>query len=64
MAELPTKKELEQLYHEKGKEALVWYAWRNALRASSLLGIEPLEKSWPDNTLQHVFAVLRIPLLL
>jgi hypothetical protein len=25
MAELPTKEDLEKLYHEKGHDALVWY---------------------------------------
>lgn len=52
MAELPTKEALKQLYHEKGKEALVWYAWRNALRISNLLGAEPLTQSWPNHTLK------------
>lgn len=63
MAELPTKEELEQLYHEKGHGALVWYAWRNALRASPSLGALPLRKTWIERTVYYSYATLR-PLLL
>lgn len=62
--QLPTREDLEQLYHEKGKDALVWYAWRNSLRAISLLGIKPLKYIWPENTIKYAFSVLRIPILL
>ncbi|MCK5813333.1 MAG: hypothetical protein KAH03_03705, partial [Cocleimonas sp.] len=61
---LPTKEELEQLYHKKGKEALVWYAWRNALRALPLLGGWSLKKIWKEDTVKHVFSVCRVSLLM
>lgn len=62
MAELPTKEELEKLYHEKGHDALVWYAWRNALRVLPLfrLGI-----AWRGNTVvRYAYMVCRPNLVL
>ena len=64
MAELPTKEELEKLYYEKGRSALVWYAWRNALRALPILGCLPLTKIWPQNTVRHIYKTIRICLVL
>lgn len=64
MAKLPTKEDLEKLYHEKGRDALVWYAWRNALRALPSLGLSVAERIWPKNTVRHVVAVCRISLVL
>ena len=65
MAEtLPTVEELEQLYHEKGKEAVVWYAWRNALRALPLLGYLPLNKIWEEQTVKHIYNICRVHLFL
>ena len=63
-AELPTKQQLEQLSKEKGHEALVWYAWRNALRALPLLGQRPLTEIWPKDTLKHCIAICRISIIL
>lgn len=57
MAELPTKEELEKLYQEKGHDALVWYAWRNALRILHLLGKISLQQVWQEKTVTNVFAV-------
>jgi len=62
--ELPTQKQLEQLLEKKGKDALAWYVWRNILRALPLLGHIPLTKVWPEDTLQHSIAVLRIPFVI
>ena len=62
-SKLPTKEQLQQLLETKGRDALVWYAWRNALRALPLLGHIPLIKIWPENTLKHTIATCRIALL-
>lgn len=64
MADLPTEADLEQLYQERGHDALVWYAWRNALRVLSLLGRRPLSKIWKTYPVRHSYAVIRISLLL
>lgn len=59
MVELPTREELEQLYYEKGHDALVWYAWRCALRASPVLGCMSLHEIWPEQTVKQSYALLR-----
>ncbi|QTR54372.1 Rab family GTPase [Thiothrix unzii] len=64
MAQLPTAKDLDKLYHEKGHETLVWYAWRNALRVLPALGILPFELIWPHNTVHNLYSICQIPLLL
>lgn len=64
MAELPTKEDLEKLYHEKGRDALVWYAWRNALRALPALGALPFESIWADKLVHNLYSVCQVPLLL
>ena len=64
MTELPSTKDLERLYKEKGHDALVWYAWRNALRALPVLGRLPLIEVWPQDTVQKVFATCRVLLVL
>lgn len=38
MAELPTQKQLEEIFQEKGYEPLIWYAWRSILRVTPLIG--------------------------
>lgn len=59
MTELPTQEELENLYHEKGQDALVWYAWRNALRAlPSLRMLEGID------TIHSIYTVCRSSLVL
>ncbi|SEA69955.1 C-terminal of Roc, COR, domain [Thiothrix caldifontis] len=64
MAELPTKEELEKLYHEKGHDALVWYAWRNTLRILPILGSLSLEEVWPDKLVENIYLILRIPIVI
>ena len=64
MAELPSKDELAQLYHQKGHDALVWYAWRNALRVLPVLGRGSAERIWKKNTVTHVVAICRVSLIL
>jgi len=49
-SKLPTKEQLEELYREKGRQALVWYAWRNSLRVLPVLGKYKLEKIWTQQT--------------
>lgn len=64
MANLPSKKDLERLYKERGHDALVWYAWRNALRALPFLGRVPLQAIWRENTVSFSYATIRVSLLL
>ncbi len=64
MAELPTQEQLKQLYEQKGHAALVWYAWRNALRALPLLGNLALNNVWPVDTVQHIYALCRVHIIL
>jgi len=61
---LPTKEELEALYLNKGREALVWYAWRSALRVLLTLGRLPFDKVWEKRMPEHVFNVCRVSLVL
>lgn len=63
MAELPTKKELLQLYFEKGQNALIWYAWRNALRIVPALGDNTLQKM-PEDLVRNLYTVCRTFLVL
>ena len=62
MAELPTEEELEKLYHEKGRDALIWYVWRNTLRALSILGRHPLQNILGG--VNNIYSVVSIPLIL
>ncbi len=61
---LPTKEELETLYHEKGHDALVWYAWRNALRVLPLIGKVSFLEIWPEDTVHHIYSICRACVLL
>lgn len=61
---LPSQEYLEQLGREKGNEVLVWYAWRNATRAISVLGSKPLDSVWSESTVKHSYSVIRIVLYL
>lgn len=61
---LPSKEYLEQLGREKGNEVLVWYAWRNATRAISVLGSTPLNSVWSKSTVKHSYSVIRVVLYL
>ncbi len=63
-AKLPTKEELEKLYQEKGHDALVWFAWRNALRALPLTAHFPLVDMWPEDRVRHIYTICCVPLLL
>lgn len=64
MAELPTKEDLEKLYQKKGRDSLVWYAWRNALRTIPILGASPIEKIGMEDAVRHIYAVCRPCLIL
>ncbi|MFT4927586.1 MAG: hypothetical protein ACI8WB_003699, partial [Phenylobacterium sp.] len=59
MANRPTDEQLRRLHYKKGKEALICYSWRNALRALSFIGETPIEQIWPDKTVYRVFSVCR-----
>jgi hypothetical protein len=61
---LPTREDLEQLYREKGKEAVVWFAWRCALRASPVLGARPLETLWSNSPVRHIYSVIKVSFIL
>lgn len=61
---LPTEEELEKLYRLRGKDALVWYAWRNALRALPVLGRLPLQVIWEQKTVIHAYHIVRVVLFL
>jgi hypothetical protein len=58
-ANLPTDAELKILFKQKGREALVWYAWRNAMRALPSLGVIPIKNTWSKKPIYRVFTVLR-----
>ncbi len=58
-AKLPTKEELQTLLEQKGREALVWYAWRNAMRALPALGRLPITTIWSEKPIYRVFTVIR-----
>lgn len=67
MTKRPTQEQLVQLYRDKGHDALIWYAWRNALRALPVLGLGPprvLRTSWKNKTTREVYSVCRILILL
>ena len=58
--QLPSVKNLEKLCSEKGHDALVWYAWRNALHTLPALGNLSLRKVWPRNTTNYLYYICRI----
>lgn len=62
--QLPSQEYLEQMEREKGKEALIWYMWRNVTRGISVLGSEPLESIWSSSTVEHSYSVIRTVLYL
>ncbi|WP_246499680.1 COR domain-containing protein [Thiothrix unzii] len=64
MSRLSTKEELKKLYNEKGHDALVWFAWRNILRALPKLGEYPLDAIWNENRIRNIYSICRVPLLL
>lgn len=59
---LPSKNELEILLKGKGKEAIVWYAWRNALRAIPLITLKPFDVIWQTDSIRNIYNVCRVPL--
>ena len=63
MTELPTKRELKQLIENRGREAVVWYAWRNAMRVLPVLGRKPNKQVWLKQPVKHVYAVIRVNIL-
>lgn len=64
MVNHPTSAELETLYQNKGHEAVVWYAWRNALRSLPALGNGQLQEVWKDQPVHYVYAVCRVLMVL
>lgn len=64
MAQFPTKEGLRTLYNKIGCDALVWYAWRNALRALPALGTPQLQNMWGDATVRRLYTVCRASLVL
>lgn len=64
MVNRPASAELEALYQSKGHDAVVWYAWRNALRSLPALGGGKLQEVWKDQPIQHAYAVCRVLMIL
>ena len=64
MVSHPTSEELETLYQNKGHEAVVWYAWRNALRSLPALGRGQIQEVWKDQPVHYVYAVCRVLMVL
>lgn len=60
MAELPTKEDFKKLFHKKGHDALVWYAWRSVLRALPVFRIAKRHRSEAG----YVFSLCQVVLLL
>jgi len=56
----PTYEHLEYLLEHKGHKAVVCYALRTALRASTLMGQRSLDKIWRENWLWHSYSVIRV----
>lgn len=61
---LPTREELEQLYTIKTHKAVLWYTWRNALRAVAVLGYKPLNDTWSNETINKIYQILRAVFIL
>lgn len=61
---LPTKKGIEKLYHKKGRDALVWYAWRDALRTLSTVFDPPLDEMWGEDTILYLYTMCLPSLIL
>jgi len=57
--DLPSKSDLKELLQLRGEEALLCYAWRNALRALPFIAVQPLYKTWGGNAIRHSFTVVR-----
>ena len=64
MSEFPTTEDLEKLCREKGLDALIWYAWRCAMRALPALGNTSIKQVWKDGTVRRVYIVCYPCLLL
>lgn len=63
--DLPTRKQLQLLLEEKGRNALAMYAWRNSLRALSFLTARlSIQEIWKKDTVKHVASVVRANVLL
>jgi len=62
--DLPSKAQLEALWELRGEEALICYAWRNALRVLLFMVLRPLGAVWIKDTSRHCFATVRALALL
>lgn len=61
---LPTKKGIEKLYYNKGRDALVWYVWRDALRTLSVVSDPPLDEIWGKDTIFYLYTMCLPSLIL
>ena len=64
MAELPTQKDLEKLYHEKGRDSLACYVWHISLCSLTLLSELNLLEIWRHRVIQHIYATCRVPIFI
>lgn len=63
--DLPTSDDLTRLYKEKGEDALVWYAWRNLLRALPMLGVlSRKEIAYEKLSVSHYYQIIRLAIYL
>ena len=62
--DLPSIHQLETLLAERGREALISYAWRNALRVLPVIAIEPFQETWLEHKVEHSYSIVRVAILL
>ena len=64
MVDSPTKEELMELRKKQGKDALLMYAHRGALRKLHRLGESKIDGIWPEDAVKHLYSVCRAHILL
>jgi len=62
--DLPTEAQLKALFEQKGKEAVVAFAYRNAVRVLPLMAVDSFERVWDNGAVKHSFAIIRALALL
>jgi len=62
--DLPSKAQLQQLFEQLGRRAMVAYAYRSAVRVLPLIAKQPFEKTWNRKNLNYSFAIVRALALL
>lgn len=62
--DLPSKVQLQQLFEQLGRRAMVTYAYRSAVRVLPLIAKQPFEKTWNRKNSNYCFAIVRALALL